>query len=70
MREKIKEAKLFIRDNPLPPITISVGIAEFPIHGGDMAEIIRAADDALYQAKKAGRDRIEISRGNNPSDLN
>lgn len=39
-------------------ITISIGVAEFPTDGGTGAEVIAAADAALYQAKQAGRDRV------------
>jgi diguanylate cyclase (GGDEF)-like protein/PAS domain S-box-containing protein len=40
--------------------TVSVGIAAFPDHGNDAAAILRAADAALYDAKRAGRDRVAI----------
>ena len=40
-------------------VTISIGVAE-PRSGEDMkpAEVIKAADDALYRAKQAGRNRV------------
>jgi len=38
-------------------ITVSVGVAVFPTHGDTAATIVRAADEALYAAKSAGRDR-------------
>ena len=38
-------------------ITLSVGIAEFPTHGDSPESMIAAADGALYQAKREGRDR-------------
>lgn len=38
-------------------ITISLGVAEFPANGGDPAALVAAADAALYEAKKAGRNR-------------
>jgi diguanylate cyclase (GGDEF)-like protein/PAS domain S-box-containing protein len=41
-------------------ITISAGIASMPEHGTTQGELLRAADEALYSAKKAGRDRIVI----------
>ena len=41
-------------------ISSSVGIAIYPDHGGDEAELIRYADVAMYQAKAAGRDRVVV----------
>ena len=38
-------------------VTMSAGIAEFPCHAGDQAEVMRLADGALYRAKQEGRDR-------------
>jgi diguanylate cyclase (GGDEF)-like protein/PAS domain S-box-containing protein len=39
-------------------ITISMGIACFPANGEDRESLLRAADRAMYAAKKAGRDYI------------
>jgi diguanylate cyclase (GGDEF)-like protein len=39
-------------------VSISVGVATFPLDGGHPEELIRAADRALYEAKRAGRDRV------------
>jgi diguanylate cyclase (GGDEF)-like protein len=39
-------------------VTISIGIAAFPEHGDTPEDLIAAADAALYQAKKEGRDRV------------
>jgi diguanylate cyclase (GGDEF)-like protein len=40
-------------------ITLSIGIAEFPQHGDTAQTIIAAADAALYQAKRHGRNQVE-----------
>jgi diguanylate cyclase (GGDEF)-like protein len=40
-------------------ITISIGMAEFPVHGHSAEAVISRADEALYAAKRAGRNRIE-----------
>ena len=39
-------------------VTISMGIACFPEHGQTREAILRAADQAMYAAKDAGRDHI------------
>jgi diguanylate cyclase (GGDEF)-like protein len=38
-------------------ITLSIGVAAFPEDGDDAEAIIAVADEALYQAKREGRDR-------------
>ncbi len=43
-------------------VTISAGVAAFPDHGFTAADILRAADKALYQAKARGRDRVVLSQ--------
>ena len=45
------------RKRPLGPITVSIGLATLPDHGVTPEDLIAAADRALYQAKRAGRDR-------------
>ena len=42
-------------------ITLSIGIAAFPEHGTTSAEILKAADTALYRAKHEGRDRVIVA---------
>jgi diguanylate cyclase (GGDEF)-like protein len=39
-------------------ITLSIGIAEFPANGQSAEEVISNADEALYAAKRAGRNRV------------
>ncbi|MDG0809076.1 sensor domain-containing diguanylate cyclase [Cohnella rhizosphaerae] len=39
------------------PITVSIGIASFPDQGEDFEAAFRRADEALYEAKRAGRNR-------------
>jgi len=41
-------------------VTISLGVAIFPDHGQTAAAAIHAADQALYQAKTQGRDRVAV----------
>ena len=41
----------------LQKITMSAGVASFPLHGLTPADVLKAADQALFRAKKEGRDR-------------
>ncbi|MDQ1695961.1 MAG: two-component system, cell cycle response regulator [Frankiaceae bacterium] len=45
------------------PVTISIGVAVFPAQGDGAATLIRAADEALYAAKAAGRDQWRMATG-------
>lgn len=44
-------------------VTVSIGCAAFPDNGEDAAMLLRAADAALYRAKRAGRNRVETFQG-------
>lgn len=41
-------------------ITVSVGVAAFPEHGDNLKQVLEHADQALYAAKRAGRDRVVV----------
>src|ERR1700683_564428 len=43
------------------PVTVSAGVAAFPDHGTTRDELVRAADNGLYAAKQAGRNRIALA---------
>jgi diguanylate cyclase (GGDEF)-like protein len=48
----------FAEKQPLKAITISGGVAEYPYHGRDTQGLLHAADEALYEAKRQGRNRV------------
>jgi diguanylate cyclase (GGDEF)-like protein len=41
-------------------VSVSVGASIFPEHGHDAAELLRAADSALFRAKELGRSRLAV----------
>jgi diguanylate cyclase (GGDEF)-like protein len=43
-------------------VSISAGIATYPQHGVDRAELVRVADSALYLAKEQGKGRVRAYR--------
>jgi two-component system cell cycle response regulator len=44
-------------------ITASAGVATYPAHAGDADTLVRAADEALYASKHAGRNQTTLSVG-------
>jgi diguanylate cyclase (GGDEF)-like protein/PAS domain S-box-containing protein len=57
MVEQIKTLRVLYGGQVLGPITISMGVAAYPVHGEKPDDLLRAADAALYNAKQEGRDR-------------
>jgi diguanylate cyclase (GGDEF)-like protein len=43
-------------------VSISAGIATYPQHGVERAELVRVADSALYLAKEHGKNRVRVYR--------
>jgi diguanylate cyclase (GGDEF)-like protein/PAS domain S-box-containing protein len=56
----LKELEIHYGEQVLGPITLSVGIAQAPEHGTTTRVLLRSADEAMYAAKEAGRDRIAV----------
>jgi diguanylate cyclase (GGDEF)-like protein len=44
----------------VPQVTASIGIALFPKHGRTIGQLLGVADDAMYSAKRRGRDRVAV----------
>jgi diguanylate cyclase (GGDEF)-like protein/PAS domain S-box-containing protein len=61
LRQEVKDLRVQQRGQSLGVVTVSVGVAIYPEFGATAEAIIRAADLALYRAKAAGRDRVEVA---------
>jgi len=59
--ERIRRGSSVVRvltNDALVGVTVSIGVAVLGSHGDDLSELLKAADKALYRAKRTGRDRV------------
>jgi diguanylate cyclase (GGDEF)-like protein/PAS domain S-box-containing protein len=61
LRLKMRELTIMYQGKSLGMVTISVGVAVLPEHGRSPKELMAAADAALYQAKRGGRDVVVVA---------
>lgn len=65
MAEKLRQ--IFERQSTGPSsrptfITMSLGVAAYPIHGISPSQLVLSADKALYQAKRQGRNQVVVAK--------
>lgn len=72
-RRRVEEVCGLVRDmeivrdgRRLRRVTLSAGLAEVPRNGTSVEMLLNAADEALYGAKKAGRDRVRVAGQDHP----
>ncbi len=58
LRKAIENIKIQYGGGELPNVSISAGVATFPEHGRSPQVLLKSADQALYEAKKQGRNRV------------
>jgi diguanylate cyclase (GGDEF)-like protein len=58
LRQGIEAVRIPIHGHSPASVTASIGVGTFPDHGRTAAELLTAADHALYAAKAAGRNRV------------
>jgi diguanylate cyclase (GGDEF)-like protein len=58
LKKQIADLDIQWRGRPVGSITASFGVAGFPLHADAPAAIIQKADQALYLAKKQGRNQV------------
>jgi len=64
LRLAIKQINVNVREQAVGSVSLSVGVASFPIHGSSKEALLLAADQALYRAKADGRDRVVLGVSN------
>src|SRR6185295_14905382 len=66
IRAAVAGTSMSISERIIPNVTISIGLAMFPVHGTTRAQLIEHADAALYRAKGAGRNRVMVAEPLSP----
>jgi diguanylate cyclase (GGDEF)-like protein len=60
IRERVAGTRFLAADGTqLPALTVSIGVAVFPVRTSSPEDLVGHADAALYAAKRAGKDRVE-----------
>lgn len=63
IRQRVESLSYSTRSGRDRHITVSIGCAAFPQGGVDAADILKAADVALFEAKRSGRNRVVSFKG-------
>ena len=66
LRQALAAEPAPIGDDRTLPVRVSMGVACYPADGLTAAALAQQADQALYRAKRGGRDRVEFARDNPP----
>lgn len=64
MRVAIQNHKFEVQPNLIIPITTSIGVSSYPIHGVTYEEVFTKADEALYKAKQSGKNQVKFWKHN------
>jgi diguanylate cyclase (GGDEF)-like protein len=61
IRINIQKRTAAAKDTGIPTVTASLGVATTELDVNTVAELLKRADDALYAAKQAGRNRVIVA---------
>jgi diguanylate cyclase (GGDEF)-like protein/PAS domain S-box-containing protein len=61
LRLKMMELSVLHQGKSMGMLTVSIGVAVFPDHGVSPKELMAAADAALYEAKRGGRNQVGVA---------
>jgi len=61
LRSEVKRLRLQYKKQTLGQLTLSVGVAAFPEHGSTSVDLLKIADQCLYESKSRGRDVVTVA---------
>jgi len=65
MRETVREFR-FVWEDKTFSVGVSIGLVPITAESGDINKVLAAADACCYEAKKQGRDRVQVYRPDSP----
>src|ERR1700687_6134102 len=65
LRCEVKNLRLEYKKQTLGQLTLSVGVAAFPEHGSTSRDLLKIADQCLYESKARGRDVVTVAVSQN-----
>ena len=60
LRAEVKNLRLRYKKQTLDPVSLSAGVAGFPEHASASDELLKIADQCLYESKARGRDVVTV----------
>jgi diguanylate cyclase (GGDEF)-like protein/PAS domain S-box-containing protein len=61
LRSEVRNLRLQYKKQTLGRLTLSAGVAAFPEHGSTSDELLKIADQCLYESKARGRDVVTVA---------
>jgi diguanylate cyclase (GGDEF)-like protein len=62
IREAVSRMKVRTGNDSFGSVTVSIGVATFPLHGDKPDALLTQADLALYAAKHGGRNQVQTPK--------
>ena len=69
LRSEVKRLRLQYKKQTLGQLTLSVGVAAFPEHVSTSLDLLKIADQCLYESKARGRDVVTVALSQNADRL-
>jgi diguanylate cyclase (GGDEF)-like protein len=61
LRSEVKRLRLQYKKQTLGQLTLSAGVAAFPEHASTSLDLLKIADQCLYESKASGRDVVTVA---------